>query len=572
MNYSMSLSRTAPPFAPPGYGDEAFWSRLLDALPDAVIVIDGQGGLQWANRTAEQLFGRSIHDSVGMSGLDLVHPEDLEFVLLSLQTVQGKEVGTPIEIRVAAATGWLLVELIGTSIPWFGEGAVLIGLRDLTERRRFELAHGQDDRFRSLVQNSAVVTMLLSPDGVVESVSGALTRMLGHDPELVEGHPLTELVDEADGPVLTRALDSASRGASASSPVTVTVGVLRPGGTESVPFELTIVNLVDDPTVAGYVVSGHDVTDRVAAELELRDTLSLLTATLDATADGILVVDAQGRFTSFNRRFADMWRLPDSVLESGDDAFTIAFVRRQLVSPESFVTRIDEGSYDPESEIYDVLRFHDGRVFEQCSMPQRVDGEVVGRVWSFRDVTDRKQLEERLSHQAFHDSLTGLGNRALFQDRLDHAVARTGRTGSQLAVLFLDLDNFKNVNDVLGHSAGDALLQSMAEILVGCLRKTDTAARLGGDEFGIIVEEITDRDDVIVLAQRILEAIHEPLAIGPRGVEATVSIGITFGGPDLTSEELLCHADLAMYAAKDRGKNQYAEFEEGGPAFAVAAP
>jgi diguanylate cyclase (GGDEF)-like protein/PAS domain S-box-containing protein len=566
---SMPVCRTALPFGPPGAADQEVWSRLLDALPDAVIVIDGEGGLKWANHTAERLFGRSIKDSVGLSGLELVHPEDLEFVLLSLATVHGKEVGTPIEVRLATATGWRLVELIGVSIPWFSEGAVLIGLRDLTERRRYELAHSQDARFRSLVQNSAVVTMLLSPAGVVESVSGALTRMLGHDPELVEGRPLTEVVREDDRPALERTLVSASSGASASSPVTVTVGLLRSDGAEPVPFELTIVNLIDDPTVGGYVVSGHDVTDRVAAELELRDTLSLLQATLDATADGILVVDAEGKFTSFNRRFADMWRLSEAVLRAGDDATTVAFARQQLMSPELFVTRLEEISSDPDSEIYDVLRFHDGRVFERCSMPQRVDGEVVGRVWSFRDVTDRKQLEDRLSYQAFHDSLTGLGNRALFQDRLDHAVARSQRTGGQLAVLFLDLDNFKNVNDILGHQAGDTLLQSTAAILVQCLRKTDTAARLGGDEFGIIVEEITDHDDVTVLAERILEAIHEPLVIGSQGVEATVSIGITFGGPGLTSKALLCNADLAMYAAKDGGKNRYAEFKDGGPALAM---
>jgi len=568
----MSVCRAALPFAPPGDGDQDVWSKLLESLPDAVIVIDGAGGLQWANHTAEQLFGRSIQDSVGLSGLELVHPEDLEFVLLSLESVHGKEVGTPIEVRLATPTGWRLVELIGASIPWFSEGAVLLGLRDLTQRRRFELAHSQDARFRSLVQNSAVVTMLLSPEGVVESVSGALTRMLGHDPELVEGRPLAELVSEADRPTLVDALASASRGASASSPVTVTVSLLRSDRAESVPFGLTIVNLIDDPTVGGYVVSGHDVTDRVAAELGLRDALSLLKATLDATADGILVVDAGGRFTSFNRRFADMWRLPDAVLEAGDDATAVAFARRQLVSPESFVTRIDEVYSVPESETYDVLRFLDGRVFERCSMPQRVDGTVVGRVWSFRDVTDRKQLEDRLSYQAFHDSLTGLGNRALFQDRLDHAVARTERTGGQLAVLFCDLDNFKNVNDVLGHSAGDALLQSMAEILVGCLRKTDTAARLGGDEFGIIVEEITDHDDVRTLAERILEAIHEPLVIGARDVKPTASIGITFGGPGQTSDALLCNADLAMYAAKDRGKNQYAEFGDGAQAMALTTP
>jgi diguanylate cyclase (GGDEF)-like protein/PAS domain S-box-containing protein len=545
-------------------GDPDLWVQLLDALPDVVVVIDGQGLLQWANRAAERLFGASLADHLGASGLELVHPEDLEFVLLSLDSVQHKAVGTPIEVRLRTAGGWRLVELIGAPIPWLDEGAVLLSLRDLTERRRFELAHDHDARFRTLVQNAPMVTMLVSPDGVVESVSGALTRMLGHDPEHVEGRPLTELVDPADHPPVEEWLDRASNGASAANPATVTVGLRRHGQEDLVPFELSVVNLIDDPTVGGYVVTGHDVSDRVAVELELRETLSLLTATLDATADGILVVQGDGRLASFNPRFVEMWGLSDATLEEGDPT-TIAFLRDQLASPEAFATRVEEIYADPSGESFDVLSFQDGRVFERISKPQLIDGRVLGRVWSFRDVTDRKRLEDRLSYQAYHDPLTGLGNRALFQDRLELALGRTVADQRPLAVLFLDVDNFKLVNDSLGHFAGDTLLQSIAEVLVGCLRKHDTAARIGGDEFGIIVEGVTHPDQVVTLASRILDAVREPLIIGPEDVRPTVSIGYTFSGPDLPSDQLLCNADIAMYVAKARGKNQYAEFDGPSP-------
>jgi diguanylate cyclase (GGDEF)-like protein len=187
---------------------------------------------------------------------------------------------------------------------------------------------------------------------------------------------------------------------------------------------------------------------------------------------------------------------------------------------------------------------------------------VGGYVVSGHDVTDRKRLEEQLSYQAFHDSLTGLGNRALFQDRLAHALERSGRTDGRLATLFLDMDNLKVVNDSFGHAVGDALLQAMAAILLGCIRKVDTAARLGGDEFGVIVEDFSRQDEVFTLAERILEACRQPMTLGPNSITATVSIGFTFSKPGITVDELLCNADRAMYAAKDHGKDRYAEFEE----------
>ncbi len=547
-------------FGEPGEHVEPIIGRLLGELPDTVIVVDSQGRVQWANRAAERLFNRSLRDSKGISGLELVHPEDLELVLRSLVSIQEKDVGTTIEVRVNTSFGWRLVEVIGAPVPWFEVGAVLLCLRDVTDRRRFELAHSEEARFRSIVQNSAAVTMLVDREGRVESVSGALTRLLGHDPELVENRPLADLVRHSDREALASALERASFGASAVSPVTVELGLTRHSGGEAVPFELTIVNLIEDPTVGGFVISAHDITDRSIAEHRLRQALSLLTATLDSTADGILVVDAAGRITSFNRRFCEMWRLPESALESRDDSAVPSFVLDQLEKPEVFITKVEELYSQPEVESDDTIEFKDGRVFERHSRPQKVDGTVVGRVWSFRDVTDRKRLEDELSYQAFHDSLTGLANKALFQDRLQHAAARIERTGGHLAVLFIDLDNFKTVNDSLGHAAGDELLTRVAEILVGCLRKVDTAARLGGDEFAVLVEDIKNHGDAAKLAERILVALRQPVTAGGKDVSATVSIGITFDTPGITSDQLLRNADLAMYTAKEHGKNRFEEF------------
>ncbi len=542
--------------------DDQSVARLLDALADAVVSVDGQGRLVWANPAAERLFGRSLADWVGLSVLEFIHPDDLQLVLRSLVSIQGKDVGEPIELRLATASGWRLLELVGTPVPWLAEDAVLLSMRDLTDRRRFELARNEEARFRSLVQNASSVTILVSPTGLVESVSGSLTRSLGHDPELVEQRPLSELVSSQDRPALAEALERASRDAPASNPVSVAVHLLRHASQENVPFELTIVNLIDDPTVGGFVVSAHDITAQATAELELREALSLLKATLDSTADGILVVDNAGRIATFNHRFAELWGLPESILATRNDAAAIAFVMDQLARPDEFVAKVAELYVRPEAESFDTLQFTDGRVFERYSRPQRVGGEVVGRVWSFRDVTDRQRFETELAHQAFHDSLTGLANKAQFQDRLERAASRIERTQSPLAVLFLDLDDFKTVNDTLGHSAGDELLRGVAEVLLGCLRASDTVARLGGDEFAILVEDLARPNDAIDLAERILASCRRPLIVDSVELSATVSIGIAVGLPGDVSDHLLRNADLAMYAAKARGKNRYAEFED----------
>lgn len=189
------------------------------------------------------------------------------------------------------------------------------------------------------------------------------------------------------------------------------------------------------------------------------------------------------------------------------------------------------------------------------------DPNVRGLVLNTRDITEHKLLEEKLRQQAFHDSLSNLPNRALFMDRLDHALRRAERRGHRIALMFLDLDNFKSVNDRFGHQGGDELLISVANRLAATIRPEDTAARLGGDEFTVLLEDVVGMDDVERVAGRILETLNQPVRIGEHDVTLTASIGIVFSNDTTETLDTLLHkADVAMYRTKQHGKAGYAIF------------
>ncbi len=186
---------------------------------------------------------------------------------------------------------------------------------------------------------------------------------------------------------------------------------------------------------------------------------------------------------------------------------------------------------------------------------------VGGIVVTARDVTERRALEDRLAHQAFHDSLTGLANRALFADRVGHALDRGLRRNNLFAVLFIDLDDFKTVNDSLGHAAGDELLVNVARRIESCLRPEDSCARLGGDEFAVLIESISSPESGEIVARRVLDAMGQPLSILGSDVVVQGSVGIALGTGEQTTSEILRSADLAMYRAKGEGKGRYALYE-----------
>ena len=225
------------------------------------------------------------------------------------------------------------------------------------------------------------------------------------------------------------------------------------------------------------------------------------------------------------------------------------------------------GREGAEAHVVDCsLQHRDGTwiQFEIQHADLLADEHVRGIVLNSRDVSERKIFEEQLAHQAFHDSVTNLANRPLFSDRVQHALARAQRSGAAVAVMFIDLDEFKTVNDSLGHPAGDRVLREVASRLTAAIRPTDTVARFGGDEFAVLLDGVTDLADAADAAARLLRALEAELEIDGKQVFPHASIGICLvepGGPATTAEELLRNADVAMYMAKRDCKGSYRVFE-----------
>jgi diguanylate cyclase (GGDEF)-like protein/PAS domain S-box-containing protein len=320
------------------------------------------------------------------------------------------------------------------------------------------------------------------------------------------------------------------------------------------------------------VVSGtvQDITARKHAEFGRDEMLSQLAATFDSTADGILVVSTVGLITNLNARFMSLFGLDAALVLPIEADAVLSKVLPQLEDPAEFVRSVAQFVDDPDARTEFVLKLLDGRTFECCCIPQTVHGHVVGRVWSVRDMTERTKLESALTHQAFHDSLTNLANKALFHDRVSHALARAERDAGSIAILFIDLDGFKTINDGLGHTVGDQLLVAVADRLLACLRASDTAARLGGDEFAVLIEDIAVADHAEMTAHRLVGVLQDPFHVAQRDVYVRASIGIAYGDDGATFEQLLRHADLAMYSAKRHGRNRYETYTPGAHADPLA--
>ena len=358
-----------------------------------------------------------------------------------------------------------------------------------------------------------------------------------------------------------------------------TLKILLTGTTEAV----AVGNLVNAGALYRYIAKPWDETDllltvtealrsfkqeqRLAAQnqlltatnQQLQESLSLLVATLEATADGILVMDNSGKVLRFNQKFSDIWEI--SNLESSQQAHNqiIDTILQQLSQP--YICDFKAKETQLKNNHYSILELKNGKIIECYSQIQQLAGKNLGRVWSFRDVTERQQAEKLIKHQAFHDALTGLANRNLFERYLAETLHQAQENQSKFAVMFFDLDRFKTINDSLGHAIGDLLLQNVVKRVLNCIREKDLVSRWGGDEFTLLLPKINSSQDATRVAQRILEALHPAFELNDHCLQVTSSIGIAIY-PDhgTDAETLLKNADAALYRAKEEGRNNYQQY------------
>lgn len=301
------------------------------------------------------------------------------------------------------------------------------------------------------------------------------------------------------------------------------------------------------------------------AKEEIEKEHNLLQMLMDNIPDIIYFKDKKNRFIRVNKakaKYSDT--TPEKMIGKTDFDFYPEKEAKKCFADDNQVRE----SNVPLIDRIEKITFSDKREgwLSTTKIPRYNEkGEVIGTMGISRDITRRKRTEEELAYIATHDTLTDLPNRALFNDRLSMAMARAQREGKKVAVMMLDLDWFKRINDSLGHKLGDGLLQAVGSRLKDILRKTDTAARMGGDEFLLLLPEITRVEDTIKIAQKVLRAFQKPFAVGQQELNITTSMGIAVY-PEHTedAETLIRYADLAMYQVKKSGRNNYRFYGFGG--------
>ncbi len=488
----------------------------------------------------------------GMTALQTVKQRCPDTPFIFVSGTIGEE--RAIEALKQGATDYVLKDNRARLVP-----AIRRSLNEAHERlarRRAESEREESEqRFRLFMQHLPGAAYMKDLAGRYTYVSPGVERVIGKKADAILGRSTREAFPaaHADQYVSHDRAAIASRKAVSTVDEVPTADGIRFFHTQRFP----IFDREGKTVLSGGIAL--DITERIAAEKAQREGASLMNAIIESALDCILAIDHEGKILEFNPAAEIMFgRAREAVLGKPlDELIILPRVRAAPRRGFAHYLAVGEGSILGKRLELTAMRA-DGTEFPiELAITPIMSRTVPMFVGHIRDISERKKAEERLTYLAHYDALTGLPNRNLFQEQLSLASGRAKRSGQMLALMFLDLDRFKEINDTLGHATGDLLLQAIARLLKGSLRQVDSVARLGGDEFTIIVEEITDIEQVITIAEKVKAAFSDPIVVDGRELFVTASIGISLDSGALDVDALLQTAGIAMHRAKEEGRNTY---------------
>ncbi len=530
---------------------ERSYRQLVELAPDCICVVY-EGDITLVNSAGAAMFGADASDELtGRPITDLAHPDSQTLLGGNLKNLISEHKRVPIRFR---RVDGVAIDTEVSALPFDDErgDAVMLVARDVTERKKAEkAARESEERFRTALQNAQDAIFIHDLNGRILDVNARACEVLGFTRDELLSRNMCD-IEQSLTPSEAHEIWSGHSGESLQID-----GVHQCKDGSCFPVEVHVDQFgAEDERLI--IALARDVTERKRAE----DILRLAATVFETTTEAIMVSDADNKVKAVNPAFTritgysvvEILGKTPNILKSGrhDEAFY----------EEMWSSLSETGHW--QGEIWN--RRKSGEVYPEWLSIATIydeDGEVVERVAVFTDITKRKKDEEQIRRQASFDALTGLPNRSLFLDRLSRAIASSRREERLVALLFVDLDRFKAVNDTMGHLYGDRLLEQVATRLTGCVREADTVARLGGDEFTIILPDITRGGDAATVAEKVIEQMSSTFIVEGHDLFIGASIGITVFPEDAhDASTMLRNADIAMYRAKEAGRNGYRFFTQ----------
>jgi diguanylate cyclase (GGDEF)-like protein/PAS domain S-box-containing protein len=541
---------------------EERFRALVQNASDLVSVYDDEFVSVYVSPSHHALLGYDLAQVFGAQPRNLVHPEDVarfEHALHLVADEAGRTATCQYRVRHADGSWRRLEAHVSNLLDEPAVRGIVVNARDITEAAEaLEVLRDREEWFRSLVQHSWDLVAVLDEDATPVYVSPSHALVL--DRQLDEILTTSEqLLHPDDVAAVTDAFLAVRADSTAN--VRVRYRLRHADGTWR-SFEASYTNLLHDPAVRGIVANSRDVTEEAAAVRALRQSEERFATLVRYSSDVVTVAQRDGSVRYVSPAVSHVLGYDETAFGASPLASNVHPDDRSLWDAH-FEEVLEYPSREHTLELR--LRHADGRWrwMEAHAVNLLDDAAVSGVVVHLHDISERRVAETELEHQALHDPLTGLPNRALVLDRLGRALARGHRSGSRTAVMFLDVDRFKVVNDSLGHAYGDDLLVAVAARLRASLRETDTVARLGGDEFVVLLEDLAHETIALEVADKILDAMRRPFALAGREFFVTASIGLAMSTDDNdTPESMVRDADAAMYVAKGRGRNRLEVFDE----------